>query len=327
MDCWYPITIPRRNYYKDPVTKIVFSKAYGRMQVPCGRCPACRRRKQNEWAFRILEEAKVTRLTAFITFTYSDDKLPYSDSGIPTLVPDHLTTLNKNLRYDLSYQDPYNPKKKISYRFFACGEYGDQFERPHMHMLFFYNGPLDHEQLEEIIRKRWTYGFIEYEVGITAGRAKYCAKYSMKQVGYDYGDCQPPFARMSRMPGLGKKFLDTINSDVLRKLDIWHVHDYQGTPYNMPRYYKDRIYSEQEREQHSLLVEQLKNFSFDAKLREYEENNTRSFYDFDAETNLNRERLFIKHLKKENYGFKYKPFKPKDRPARQSSEDLVTDEF
>lgn len=321
MDCWYPITVPR--YFFRKQKDGYFSKyTYGRMQVPCGRCPACRRRKQNEWAFRILEEVKYTRLTAFVTLTYSDEFLPYSALGIPTLVPDHMSTFCKNLRYDLSYPDPNNPEKVLSFRFFGCGEYGDQFERPHMHLLIFYNGPQDHRYLEKCISDRWTYGFIDYEEGITAGRAKYCAKYSMKQVGFDYQDAVPPFARMSRRPGIGKKFLDQLNTNLFKRLDQWCVHDYQGTPYPLPRYYKDFIYSSDERYQHSLLLEQLKNAKTDKSIREMED-----YWKYKSDELLDYDYKFIRLLKKENYGFRYKRFKPHEQRKSQTSEELVTDEF
>ena len=316
MDCWYPITVPRHHNVRSKRNGLLYTKVYGRMSVPCGRCPACRRRKQNEWAFRILEESKVSRLTAFVTLTYDDGSLPFSDLGIPTLFPDHLTQFFKNLRYNIG-----------SFRYFACGEYGDQFDRPHYHFCLFYNGSCNDEEIEKAIVSRWCHGFIDYESGISAGRAKYCAKYSMKQVGFDYRDCVAPFARMSRRPGIGKQFLDLRKMDLIHRLDQWFVHDYQGTPYSLPRYYKERIYSKDEIDCHSMLLERTKNLSFDAYLREFSDGNSGSYFQFDSERIINQERLFIKHLKKENYGFKFRTFKERTVHSRQSGEDLITDEF
>lgn len=318
MDCWYPITIPRPSRFQDPVSSIIFTKYYGRMQVPCGRCPACRRRRQNEWAYRILEEAKHTRLVSFLTLTYSDDMLPMSGLGIPTLVKHHLQTFFKNLRYDLG---------KSNFRYFACGEYGDQFGRPHYHACFFYSGLKSHDDLKLILQKRWIYGFIDYEPDITAGRAKYCAKYSLKQVGFDYEDCLPPFALMSRRPGIGKRFLDEIRPDIFRKLNMWHVHDYQGTPYYLPRYYRDRIYTENEREIHSIIVERLHNLHQDTQFRFYSEDNPDdSFYRSASYDAVRVDRKFVRMLNKENYMFKHKK-KNVQRKKSNYGEEFVTDEF
>lgn len=309
MDCWYPITVGKHNNYKGK-DGIIYTHVYGKMKVPCGRCPACRRRKQNEWAYRIMEEAKYSRLTAFVTLTYDDEFLPFSELGVPTLDPQRLHKFFKDLRYNFSF------------RYFACGEYGDKFERPHYHFILFTNDDITLEQIEDHINRRWTEGFVNVDSPITAGRAKYCAKYSMKQVGFDYGDVVPPFARMSRRPGIGKKFLDTLNVDKFRKLQLWHVHDYQGTPYSLPRYYKERIYSKDECDQHSLLLEKIKNSELDLKCRTFD-----NFFKFDHDTIINRERLFIKHLKQENYGFKYKLKSYEEKRNSWTHEELVTDEF
>lgn len=322
MDCWYPITVSRHNNYKGS-DGLLYTHVYGKMQVPCGRCPACRRRKQNEWAFRIMEEVKYCKLSAFITLTYSDENLPISDLGIATLCPDHLSTFNKNLRYDLSYPDPNHPDKVLSYRFFACGEYGDQFERPHMHLMIFYNGPFDHDQIKAYVESRWIHGFIDYEVGVTAGRAKYIAKYSMKQVGFDYEDAVPPFARMSRRPGIGKKFLDMLDYSKFRKLQQWHVHDYQGTPYTLPRYYKENIYSKDECMEHSMLLEKLKNIKEDTDIRTMDD-----YHLYKRDLLLDYDYKFIRLLRKENYGFRYKPFKHYNKIHEyQNRSDFISDEF
>lgn len=308
MDCWYPITVSKHNNYKGS-DGLIYTWVYGKMKVPCGRCPACRRRKQNEWAFRIMEEAKYSRNTFFVTLTYEDEFLPYSDLGVSTLDPNRLHKFVKDLRYNFSF------------RYFACGEYGDKFERPHYHMILFVNEDLTLTQIENFISKRWPDGFVKVESPITAGRAKYCAKYSMKQVGFDYGDVVPPFARMSRRPGIGKKFLDNLNVPLFRKLQLWHVHDYQGTPYPLPRYYRERLYSKDECDQHSMLLEHVKNAELDLKCRTFD-----NYFKFDQNAIVNRERLFIKHLKKENYGFKYTSKTYFREPPRDNS-DLVTDEF
>lgn len=308
MDCWYPITVSRHNNYKGK-DGITYTHVYGKMAVPCGRCPACRRRKQNEWAYRILEEAKYTKITAFVTLTYEDSYLPISPSGIPTLDPDRLHKFFKDLRY------------RFAFRYYACGEYGDQFERPHYHFVLFYNGDLELESLGKYIAMCWPDGNTYVESPVTAGRAKYCAKYSMKRLGFDYGDVVPPFARMSRRPGIGKQFLQNLDVDKYRRLQLWHVHDYQGTPYALPRYYKEYIYSKDECQTHSLLLEKLKNSKLDMNCREYD-----NYFKFDSYRIQNLERLFIKHLKLENYGFKYKP-KIHERRKTDYGIEFVTDEF
>lgn len=322
--CFYPITIPKYQYLeiskpgKKSLHNLKFStkRIIGRIQVPCGRCPACRRRKQNEWAFRIMEEAKRSKKTAFVTLTYDDSNLVYSDLGIPTLCPDHFTNFLKRLRHDLETE---------SLRYFLCGEYGDQFDRPHGHCIFFYNGDLDDIKLADLVQKHWKFGFTLYEPGISAGRAKYCAKYTMKSLTYDYKDVVPPFARMSRRPGIGRQFLDHVDYNEFRKRNQWFVHDYQGTPYALPRYYAERIFNSNEREQHSLLLNRLLGNKFDLEFinRDKKDN----FYKFISDKAKYQEYLFMKSLNKENYGFKFKPYQPKPRPKTRYDDLKPNEDF
>lgn len=46
--------------------------------VPCGKCLECLRKRQNDYAVRIAEEAKLKGSFWFFTLTYSEDKLPFA---------------------------------------------------------------------------------------------------------------------------------------------------------------------------------------------------------------------------------------------------------
>lgn len=299
--CLYPIVVPK---YKNvtirgyPVKTIV-----GRIGVPCGKCLNCRRRKQNEWAYRCMAEVQYSETTAFICLTYDDHHLVSSPLGIPTLVPRHLTQFVKNLRYRL-------PKL----RFFACGEYGDVFSRPHYHLLLFLKDKVDHDEVKNAVKLCWKHGNIDYQPDVTAGNAKYCAKYSMKRIGFDYGDVVPPFARMSRRPGIGADFIDDLPVDNLRKFDQWILHDYQGTPYPIPRYYKPHIWSQQECDVHNLLLDRLRgnldlveDFYFDS---------SNGANRFKTELNIIQsvENRFSKSLRVEMYPFSKKKVEPSVAP-------------
>lgn len=333
MDCWYPITIDKTHqkrvhdfkYYDKSSHSfkyihndkgVLMQYRQGKMPVPCNRCPACRRRKQNEWAFRIMEEAKVSRSTFFVTLTYDDDNLVYSDTNIPTLDKERVHKLTKDLRYRIG-----------SYRYFLCGEYGDDFDRPHYHICLFVNSDETLEDLDRIFSQVWKDGFHQIKAGIPAARAKYCAKYALKQIGFDYQGAVPPFARMSRRPGIGKSFLDPGTMERFHRLNLWTVHDYQGTPYPLPRYYREQIFSHDERELHNLEQERVRFYQEDANVSNLGFTDYHEFSAYTREMIVNRERLFIKHLQKENYGFKWKPTNRPDKRYRSDGSDLISDEF
>lgn len=55
---------------------------------PCGKyCANCINRRKNAWAFRIMEEAKVSISAYFITFTYDIQHVPITNKGLMTLDP------------------------------------------------------------------------------------------------------------------------------------------------------------------------------------------------------------------------------------------------
>lgn len=276
------------------------------MQVPCGKCLTCRRRKQNEWAFRCMAEVKYNKKSFFTTLTFDDENLHYSPMGIPTLDKDFITSWLKRFRDTM-------PKL----RYFGCGEYGDRFYRPHYHIAFFFDDDISTEFFTKRLKSYWTFGFCDVVEGLTPGRAKYIAKYSMKQIGFDYQDCEPPFAFMSRRPGIGKAILNDLPIDDLRKLDQWVLYDEQGTPYPIPRLFKDRIFSDWEREQHNLLLERMNNVKFDAELKLFQSDNPESnFFKFQADIAKSIDDQFRRNLHCEMYEFRYKSQKENYKPFK-----------
>lgn len=48
------------------------------VQIPCGKCPECMKKKQNALRIRCYNEAKKRGVLHFLTLTYSDEALPFS---------------------------------------------------------------------------------------------------------------------------------------------------------------------------------------------------------------------------------------------------------
>jgi len=167
--------------------------------LPCGSCVGCRLSRAREWAIRNSLEFVRHRDSCFVTLTFSDAKLP------PSLDKSHLQWFFKRLRKRMP---------PSSLRFFACGEYGERFGRPHYHALLY--GTSD----ASLVERAWDGGFATIDA-ITPGRISYAAGYCAKKVGlldeardvtevdYSTGEVlrefryQPPFIQMSRRPGIG----------------------------------------------------------------------------------------------------------------------------
>lgn len=180
--------------------------------VPCGQCIACRLNKVRDWTVRIMHEAKFYKDNVFLTLTYSPENLPSDGS----LHKEDLQLFMKRLRKALG-------EEKV--RFFACGEYGEKYSRPHFHLILFGIG-----QNHSIFKgKKWDYkakGYfletfrpwnkgIAFLGDVTYSSARYVASYvNKKQLGkkgqqwYKENHLQPEFTLMSRRPGIGYDFVN-----------------------------------------------------------------------------------------------------------------------
>ena len=114
------------------------------MLVPCGKCVNCKLNYAKMWSIRIMHELKDWDSACFLTLTYDEEHLPKDGS----LDKQDLQKFFKRLRFNLG-------GRKIKY--FACGEYGEQYGRPHYHIIVF---GLNGQTELDIIQKSWLFGFV-----------------------------------------------------------------------------------------------------------------------------------------------------------------------
>lgn len=220
------------------------------IRVPCGKCFACRRKRQQDWSFRIQEEARSCVQKGgsvyFVTLTYDDDHLPHmidKDTGemfgVPSLNTLEIGKFVRKLRKRFGSE---------SLRYFGCGEYGDHKTdnlRPHYHVVLFLKENMRAEQLRPFIIDSWGKGLVLGIYPISSKLAEYVAKYSLKRVGQDYSDRVPPFARMSLKPAIGSVFLGSSECRSYVKNQSFVVYDFSGNSFGLPRYFRDRMYSKE----------------------------------------------------------------------------------
>lgn len=208
-----------------------------RVPVPCGKCASCKLRRVNSWVFRLLQEEKISASAHFITLTYDTRFVPISDNGFMTLkkvdFQDYMKRLRKLCDLPLKY--------------YAVGEYGSRNRRPHYHAIvfnvkdsedFFRAWSLDGQNLGSVHVGQVTSDSIAYTL-------KYIDKPSFcKQHGRD--DRSPEFSLMSK--GLGSSY---VTPEIVRyhreNLDKVYLVKLSGHRVAMPRYYRDKIFSEDEK--------------------------------------------------------------------------------
>jgi hypothetical protein len=203
--------------------------------VPCGQCPLCKKSRFNSWAFRLEKETQISINPLFITLTYAEHKLPYGNNQ-PTLhkkdVQDFFKRLRKNSTKD----------GDKALRYYAVGEYGSRTLRPHYHIILFNLTNPDH------ISTAWQNGF-DYTLPLKPGGIQYTLKYLQKDGNNkDYPDKQPPFSLMSK--GLGSNYLTSEmvsyhNASVKNS----HVTREGGQKQALPKYYKEKLYTDDMRQE------------------------------------------------------------------------------
>lgn len=174
-------------------------------------------------------------LNVFITLTYSDEFLPPDGS----LVKRHFQTFMKRLR-------KLHGHRKV--RYFHCGEYGDQTNRPHYHAILFgidfadkrlhsKNAQGNPLYVSDTLDKLWGLGNC-WLGAVTFESAAYVARYCLKKVNGDlaeshYEGREPEYATMSRRPGIGAGWYEAFKDDVYPS-DFVVLRGHKVSP---PKYY------------------------------------------------------------------------------------------
>lgn len=239
-----------------------------KIPVPCGKCPECFSRRISGWSFRLMQQDKVSTSAHFITLTYATEHCPISKNGFPTLTKGQqscLTLFFKKLRQAhvrlyKKLRVPIQSQRQLKY--YACGEYGSQRSRPHYHVLIF-------DCFIELIQPAWEKGQVHYGT-VTEASVGYTLKYMCKPGRiplHNRDDRQKEFSVMSK--GLGASYLS-------QRMQAWHRNSLEDRQYcplpdgkkiAMPRYYRDKLYTEQEK----------KRLAFFASLKEEEPSELNSF--------------------------------------------------
>ncbi|AKI26875.1 replication protein VP4 [Microviridae Bog1249_12] len=216
--------------------------------VPCGKCGSCLKRKISDWTIRLQNEFKRSKTSAFLTLTYQEapDQLDKT----------HLQKFFRRLR-----------KKGVNFSYFALGDYGDTFGRPHYHVLAFERT----SYLRDVLNQSWRSGKDEVLMGFTHykpmsfGRIHYVVKYGLL-AKLDWNKEQetrkPPFFLMSQ--SIGSCYLTDDILDYHKKRGVWH---YQDGRYKkpLPRYYRDKLFTAAYRQIHNLKYQAIVDEQYDLK--------------------------------------------------------------
>lgn len=215
--------------------------------VPCGQCIGCRLERSRQWAMRCLHESSLYDDNCFITLTYDEENLPPFASLDKGAFPKFMKRLRKRF-----------PNESI--RYYHCGEYGDDKNRPHYHAILFNFDFWDKEVVpndkpypywrSDALEEVWPFG--KCEIGsVNFESAAYIADYVVEKVTGEHaeyfysvvtedGELAPieaPYSTMSRRPGIGMEWYNQFRCEVYASDSVV----VRGREMRPPRFYDEQM--------------------------------------------------------------------------------------
>lgn len=241
--CLYPVFIKNPKYKpnnknkgKPPVCK---DRRLLYIPVKCGCCIECRKEKQREWRVRLEEELR-SNFGYFITLTISEEKIKELEEYTRLKWqenPNEIAT--KALRLFLERVRK-NTGKSIKHWFVT--ELGEKKDRIHLHGILF------GQKSAELAKKHWNYGFTFIGGYCNSRSINYMTKYMLK-----VDTKHPDFKQIVlASKGIGAGYMDRLDylwqKQNYKNIDVATYTFRNGVKMAMPRYYKNKIFTEKERE-------------------------------------------------------------------------------
>ena len=210
--------------------------------VGCGKCMECLKGKSREWRVRLNEEIRTNKTAKFITFTFSNDnyiKLSNEINGLSGYELDNeVATLGTR-----RFLERWRQKNKKSVKHWFITELGqNNTERIHIHGLLFTDKNNDY------IENTWNYGQVYIGDYVNERTINYISKYLTK-IDKLHKEYKP---KILTSAGIGKGYTDRYDAQTNKYKNDKTDETYTtrtGIKLSLPIYYRNKIYSEEEREQ------------------------------------------------------------------------------
>lgn len=209
-NCIINTTDPKEPYYLPPDYYI---------NVPCGKCAECRKHKRLSWSFRLMQEQKQYKSSAFLTLTLDDKSLKRFAKNPDKPIKLFIDRLRKHLGF--------RP------RYFFVSEYGETTDRLHFHGIIF---GTDRKSLPfDLLRGKWQYGHVWIAEFCDFRTANYITKYMLKD-----SNGKKPILLCSN--GIGLRYVTPITTNTfINNFDFKTTVQVGRTFYPLHRYYQDKM--------------------------------------------------------------------------------------
>lgn len=258
--CLYPKLIDNPKYKKTKKNKgeipPVQDERVKKVPIGCNNCIECRKQKARAWQIRLLEEVKKGNKGYFVTLTFSNEnikkliEMPGNKNRIGLInlegyeLDNEIATLGVRL-----FLERWRKEHKKSLRHWLITELGHNgTENIHLH------GVVWTEKDFEEVRKHWQYGYVypryknEIKKNFVSEKTinyviKYVTKCDKKHKEYK--------SKILTSAGIGNNYIERPDSikNVFNEEKTNETYlTRQGYKLNLPIYYRNKLYSEDERE-------------------------------------------------------------------------------
>lgn len=246
--CLYPRMIKNPKYKANKknggIIPPITDKRLLDIQIPCGQCMDCRKAKANAWRIRIIQELKSGEPAHMVTLTLDTENL----RALTTTLTGKGFTYGYSLDNALGklsvkrFRERWRRKYKKSPKHWLITELGQTgTEHLHLHGIIWTAHP-------ERIKEQWGYGFVFVGQYVSERTANYCTKYFMKRDA-----THPSYVPIVlTSPGIGRRFIGSNDANHARYKGAstrQYMVTRTGHKIYLPKYYREKIYTDQQREQ------------------------------------------------------------------------------
>lgn len=240
--CLYPRLIINRKYIPNKKNNYEAPeiKDNRTLYVPaaCGKCIECIKQRGRQWSIRLQEHIRHEK-GQFVTLTFSNESIAELSKGT-----EHIGYERDNEIATIAvrrFLERWRKEFKKSVTHWLVTELGHNgTENIHMHGIIF-------TENKEAIKKHWQYGFVHIGDYCNEQTINYCIKYCTK-TDLDHKEYKP---KILCSPGIGAKYVTRLDARLNKYKPGETDERYtsrNGAKAALPIYYRNKIYSEEERE-------------------------------------------------------------------------------
>ena len=227
----------------------IFDNRVKFVPIGCGNCLECKKQKYNEWKVRLLEDSRNNNNGRFVTLTFSNESIK------KIIKEGKLESKGYELDNEIAvyavrhFLERWRKEHKKSVRHWLITELGHKgTENIHLHGIIWTNELSD-------IEKHWRYGYVYIGYsGVNELTANYLSKYILK-TDIQHKEYKSKIMCSKGIGGNYKERLDSKRNLYKKGETIEYYVDKKGVKSGLPKYYRNQLYSDEEKE--ALWIEKL----------------------------------------------------------------------